>query len=754
MTRTSPPQVAFSAGEIDPLLHRRFDYQRYQTGLKKCHGFLPLPQGGITRAPGSTYLGAPFLDRKCRLVPFQFAANDAMVLEFTAGVIRFWRYGTLVLKPDLSGPYELASPYLETDLPNLQWVQSADVIYMVDGRNPVQRLARAALNSWTIGDAVFENGPFRVQNLDKALTVQASATSGTVTLTASAALFQSGHVGSLFLLRPTDMTGVQIWTSNTSYAVGALVRVGNKVYRQAGTSTVTCLQDAPIHEEGKQNYGGGIVWEYLADDTGIVEITAVTSATVATATVKRALPPGVKDDPTYRWAEAAWSDIYGYPASIEIFDQRLVLAATPGEPRTIWFSTVGAYLDFLPSVEADGAFAHTIAGIDSQNAITGLRRGRTGLHIFAMSEELSSRSDSRAQVIGPTNAVFSQDGSSGARPGRPISPGGDPMIISRDGRRLVLIRYDIQAEGNREANLSRASQHLGDQGFARVVWQQTPEPRAWILRDSGDLAHMIYDADEEVLGWGTHSLAHAATLGVIEDIIATQNEDGTEDQIWIVASYRPASAGFGEVDRSIERLDFTHHLCRALVLPAEDPPSGTASVALPWLAGRDVLVEGVPYEAGRPPFYPPLPPVRYTTRAANGTGLVTFAQDMASAVVGLFDDSHEAETLDIVAAAPDGNTTGRLKRLGPTLGIGLHDTEGGTVQAVESHGPRQSAPARPAQAILPPALGEDRVDPWSGVTTVDCPTGHALGLSLRFRPEGNAKMTITGVFPTVSEGGR
>lgn len=83
MTRTSPPQVAFSSGELDPLLQRRFDYQRFQTGLAKCRGFLPLPQGAFTRAPGTIHRGATRGNAAGILVPFEFAENDALVLEFT-----------------------------------------------------------------------------------------------------------------------------------------------------------------------------------------------------------------------------------------------------------------------------------------------------------------------------------------------------------------------------------------------------------------------------------------------------------------------------------------------------------------------------------------------------------------------------------------------------------------------------------------------------------------------------------------------
>ncbi|MGB1390665.1 MAG: hypothetical protein ACPG61_17465, partial [Paracoccaceae bacterium] len=89
-------------------------------------------QGGVTRMPGTIYRGATKNNQKTRLVTFQFSENDAVTLEFSDGVMRVRRYGALVM--DGPSPYELVTPFLEADLDSLQWVQSADVIYLVDGK--------------------------------------------------------------------------------------------------------------------------------------------------------------------------------------------------------------------------------------------------------------------------------------------------------------------------------------------------------------------------------------------------------------------------------------------------------------------------------------------------------------------------------------------------------------------------------------------------------------------------------------------
>jgi hypothetical protein len=740
MTRTSPPQVSFASGEIDPLLHRRFDYQRFQSGLAICRGYLPLAQGGFTRAPGTLYKGNTPANAEGALLPFTFAVNDAVVLEFTNLQMRVWRYGQLVMSgPD---PYVLTTPYPLASLQKLQWVQSADVIYLADGMRPIQKLSRLALNNWTISDFKPNTGPFRVQNLTKTLTVQASAATGSVTLTASSALFAANHIGSLIELKPTDNTAVPLWTSGEeTMSVGNLRRYGRNVYQLTVTGG-RIGSNPPIHEEGEEATDNSTKWLFLSNDIGVARITAVASGTSATATVLQRLPKAVVDSPTYRWSEGAWSDRYGYPATLEIYDQRLAAAATASEPRTVWFSTAGDFSDFAPSVEADGAFAYTIAGDNTVNRILNLARGTTGLHILALGEEYSTRSDSRAQVIGPTTAVFTTNSKKGSHTARPIAPDGSPIFISRDRRRLIMMNYSIEAEGARPVILSRASQHLGADPFEQIVWQSSPEPMGWLRRASGDLATMVFDAAEEVLGWATVPIAG----GFCEAMAVTPNADGTADEVMMIV--RRTINGetvrfieimtpiFGLLDGSQNISDACHFFASS-ELTAE-PAARVFSV--PHLIDQTVYAWTDNGEFG---------PLQVTAE-----GEVTLPADVGHAFIGLFDDTHFAETLDIQAAAADGNTMGRAKRLHSKFGVGLHNTAQGYIQVVErdfAQTPRLSnrrfMVARGVAATLTQTA-------YSGVTQIPDPSGFATELALRFSPCNGAPMTVTAIVPIVQEAGR
>jgi hypothetical protein len=737
VTRTSPPQVAFSSGEIDPLLHRRYDYQRYQTGLATCRGFLPLAQGGFTRAPGTLYRGATKSNAEAVLIPFVFAANDSVVLEFTNLKMRVWRYGALVLSAGV--PYELTTPYSTAALATLQFVQSADVIYMLDGFGPIQRLSRFALNNWTIQPETFDRGPFRTQNLDAGLTIQASAATGSITLTSNFSHFAADRIGQLVQLEPSTYTTVPLWTSNETIAVGAVRRYGDNVYQlTAGTNAGT---NPPIHEEGEALTANGTKWVFLSDKTGVARITAVASTTSATATVLKRIPQACVDSPTYRWSMGAWSTRTGWPSSVEIYDQRLCFAGTPTDPRTVWFSTVGEFTNFEPSTEADGSFAYAIAGDASLNRIQSLKRGRSGLHIFALGEEYSTRSETRAQVIGPTTAVFGLDGALGASRALPIAPDGNPVFITRNKQRLFLVAYSFEQDANKATNLSLPAQHLGAELFEQIVWQGVPQPIAWVRRGSGDLAAMIYDPTEEILGWAVLTLAD----GFVEAMAVYPDATGTQDVLCLVVR-RTVN---GLTVRYVEELALTYGVltgiqsiadaCHFFAAKQFVLGEATDTFSLPHLVGELVFAWTDVGEFG--PIMVP-----------EG-GEIVLPEPVTRGCIGLFDDSHQVELLDIVAQANDGNTMGRRKRLYSKFGIGLHRTAQGYVQGIERDFPPVERLTKPV-ALVPRVVSSDLTDAFSGVAQIELTTGQALQQSLRFTPHSGAPMTVTAVVPIVQEGGR
>ena len=148
-------QNIFSSGELDPLLRARTDKEFYGAGARTMLNFCPAPQGGVTRRPGTRFLGNA-MSGNGRLVPFVFSASQGRVLEFGDRVMRVWMPdGSYVLGSD-GEPYQVATPYPLSALKDLRFAQSADVMYFAHRDYAPRKLSRYADNDWRWTQPTFE----------------------------------------------------------------------------------------------------------------------------------------------------------------------------------------------------------------------------------------------------------------------------------------------------------------------------------------------------------------------------------------------------------------------------------------------------------------------------------------------------------------------------------------------------------------------------------------------------------------------
>lgn len=697
MTQAAIEQSAFSAGEISPLLYARRDFQRYAAGLRAAKGFLPLAQGGITRAPGTIYLGETHEGYNGRLVPFEFAEDDALILEFTApfqesGIVdmRVWRYGDLVM--------DGASPYLEEGIifggvdaiRAMDFAQAADVIYVTSGDYPPQVLERLALDNWNHGAAQFRNGPFKLRNWDLPSKVEAT---------------DDGSGGYWIDTTPTGLF-------EDDYE-GALLRIQLANYDPDDSSTFGIVQllSSPTST--------GTPGRWQADEIDEV-------------------PAGLLGLATYRWAMGAWSYAEGYPQSVTVFDQHLCFAATEQSPRSFWISAAGDYLDFGDSVDPDKAAGYIIPGADSLNRIKWIRAGADGLLIGSLGEvHRVFPPDGRAS-LGPTNIARVREAKVGVTDAKPVFPASNPVIVPKGNTRVVELRRNSQA-GSTPVPLSLPASHIGQKGFEDIAWQELPYGRAWMPQPDGTLACMVYQPAEDVLAWATLPIAG----GTVESICVTPDPERGRDVVTMIVareidgSTRYCVEELADNQGVLEGDDdayLANHLYSSLVF---DEETATDTFTVEHLAGEEV------YAWTNAGGFGPL--------TVAGDGTVTLPEEVTNAVIGLFDETHQAETLSLVAPARDGSSTHRRRRLHSSGGIVVHRTAGGTVQSVERELKREYA--RDPQNLIPNEIASRSATAYSGVVKVSTPTGNVDDVSLRFVPEGGAPMTILGFAQNIEETG-
>ncbi|MCT4495399.1 hypothetical protein [Bosea minatitlanensis] len=525
----------FSAGELDPALHARKDLARNQAGLKACENYVVMVEGGLTRTPGTAYV-APLKDemQRGKLVPFEFSVDDNYMLAFNAGVMRVHRNGGIVIDgDDPPNPYELAVPFAEADLPNLRWAGSGDVIFIAWAKQP-KVLTRKDHDDWTIEDYGNLRGPVEPQNTDTAKTISASAATGSVTLTASSDLFQAAHVGSIWRLDEANLANVPTWKGNEKpLAVGDLRRNGGKVYSVAAITGTDVGEDAgpnpPTHEEGQVLAGkGNVVWQYEHSGYGHVKITAFIDATHVTATVIGQLPGDVvAPNATYRWYEAAWSDVKGWPKQVRLADNSLVWT----DRNRFWRSKVTDLYDFELSADDDSAIATRIFSQDGTLVDIQWVLNAGILVLGTRSGEWIVRGGSDPfEPLTLANIRMIPDTNEGSAPHIPQPVDGGAVFIGRSRDRLHFAKFDRVSEDIDMSELTLYARNIL-RGVATVLaYQRDPHRVVWIATAAGELISVTFRPDQEVIGWARHPDDN----GSVEDMAVIASADASYSQLWMI----------------------------------------------------------------------------------------------------------------------------------------------------------------------------------------------------------------------------
>jgi len=196
MPRTTLALTSFVSGEFSAKMDGRSDFDKYSSGTKTLENFLIHPQGAATRRVGTQFIAeVKDSSKKTRLIPFEFSTTQTYVLEFGDQYIRFYKDKGQILSG--GSAYEISTPYLEAELFDIKFAQSADVMYIVHPNHETNKLSRTGHTSWSLDEVVFTDGPYLAPNTT-AITLTPSATSGSgITITASTNAFVSTDVNRL-----------------------------------------------------------------------------------------------------------------------------------------------------------------------------------------------------------------------------------------------------------------------------------------------------------------------------------------------------------------------------------------------------------------------------------------------------------------------------------------------------------------------------------------------------------------------------
>ena len=697
---------SFAGGELAPALYGRIDLAKYDVGAAEIENMIVLRYGGVSRRPGFRYVAGTCNNGKARLLPFRYSSDQNYIVEVTAGRFRFYTDQGIVV--DGGGdPYSVANDFLESELEDIKYTQSADTLFLTHPDHYPMTLVRKGSANWQYQKMDIVGGPFE-DPVRNGISITPSDVTGTITLTASADYFTADMVGSFLALEQAiasqkqegvpgeivdddpddDVPGepvilqVDCPPGGTAYVetfgfwsgtihvekydkktadwveLRSQYNNHNSNYQLTFTNETEGIVayrvtsddfDPSVWQDENPNQTGRVVLQTFSSDyQGIVKITAVNSATSATATVERKL---AATSATLDYALSPWSADKGYPACCGFFEDRFVLAATKTAPQTFWMSRTGDYYNFgvsIPQVDTDA-----ITGTLNNGEMNGIKYMATFGEILMQTAGGTYKVSGGDKPISPTNMQSKPQEYRGINNLTPCLIGGRVVFVQQQGSIVRDLGYTYDSDKYQGDDVSLLAAHLFEGHTVKsMTYQQVPNSIVWCVRDDGLLLGMTYIKEQDVYAWHKHR-----TAGDFVDVCSISGDH--EDELWAVVKrdenyYVEVMAA--QVQEKTEACQF--------FVDAGYKVTGntqTTITGLSWLAGKTVQILG---DGSVLP-----------EQEVADDGSLTFRHVFGTLVIGLGYESG-LKTLPVEVNAADGTMASRKKRIARLMMM-FKDSRGG-----------------------------------------------------------------------------
>jgi hypothetical protein len=391
--------------------------------------------------------------------------------------------------------------YLEADLFDLNFVQSADVITIVHPSYPPKDLTRTGDTSWTLTTTTFAPA-----------------------IAAPTGVAVSGAAGTVAYWVVTSVADDTFEESLASSAVG-----GSTDATVGSPRTISWTVAA-----GAQSYN---IYKALNGVYGFIGVASGTSF------IDKGVEPDYADTPPA--ANNPFGSADNYPSTVTYFQQRQAYANTNNDPEKVFISRTANFHNFTSSapVRDDDSISFTMSGRQVNSVTHLLDLGR--LIVLTSGGEWAAEGSNG--VLTPSDINLKQYSYNGSSNIEPLVIGSNALFVQARGSAVRDLAFDYQVDGYRGNDLTIFAAHLLD-NYTIIDWtyQQIPHSIVWAVRSDGVLLGLTYVQEQQVLAWHRHDFD-----GLVESITCVP--EGTEDAVYVVVKRTIGGVSKRYIERMTER---------------------------------------------------------------------------------------------------------------------------------------------------------------------------------------------------------
>ena len=393
---------------------------------------------------------------------------------------------------DLRGQIvEIESPYLASELQNIKYTQSADVLTLTHINHPPKELSRYSNYDWRLEDITFEPSIAAPTGVSASWTgstskntkyyrycVTAVNTSNNDESAASAIVKKKGHKEAYW---ETDEKMTISWTAVTGAGEYNIYKEVNGIFGYIGTSQSTSFIDDLIEPD--------------------------------TSSVAPTVNNPFEDN--------------NNPSCCTYFQQRKIYGNTYNKPQTIYASRTSNFNNFNYSRPLTSTDSVEIALMDKEiNEIKHLIAFKDLLVLTSNNEYKVNGTDGIFQATPPPASIIqSCYGSSDVQP---VISGDMVIFVQSGGTVLRDLGYDYLSDGYKGIELSIFANHLFEGKEVKYLsYAKEPYRLVYVVFTDGSMATLTYNKDQEIFGW-----ARWITAGKF--ISAASVREGQEDITYFI----------------------------------------------------------------------------------------------------------------------------------------------------------------------------------------------------------------------------
>ena len=538
MPTTRTFKQAFSGGEISPEMFGRIADQKFQQGAALVRNFIIKPQGPAQNRSGFAYVNeVKDSSKKTRLLSFTFSTVQTMIIEFGENYFRFhtqgqtllysngtaWSNATAYTVGDIAlqggvnyyctvahtnqAPpnasywyalptnyiYEVPHSYLEAELFDVHYVQSADVMTIVHPNHPPAELRRLGATKWELKTINFGSPLPPPTGVTVATYIPSSTSTNSDTYEDHNYVITA--IGSN-LVEESNQSAIGLKADGSTPT--------NNIFVTGAKNTITwnAVTGATRYRVYKEQGGlFGFIGE--TDTTTLVDNNILTDFSIT--------PPIHEND---------FVGTGNYPGAVSYFEQRRVFAGTNNAPQDIWMTKSGT--------ESNMSFGLPIRDDDRIEFRVAAREANTIRHIVHLTKFIMLTGSAEWRVtsvnsdaITPSSISVKPQSYVGANNAQPVIVNNSLVYGAARGGHVRELGYNWQANGFITGDLSLRAPHLFDNlTILDMALAKAPIPVVWMVSSNGKLLGLTYVPAQQLGAWHQHD-----TDGTFESVACVSEAD-------------------------------------------------------------------------------------------------------------------------------------------------------------------------------------------------------------------------------------